>query len=345
VSGCLAGPVAVDRFAGSIPGPPTTARERIRILLGLKMAKSDPPLISVCLPVYNTERYVGQAIESILNQTLGDFELLILDDGSTDGSLEVLRRYADRDPRIHLTSRPNKGLAPSLNELVDQSRGEFLARMDADDVALPERFERQVEYLRAHPDCVLVGSRVRLIDPDGDPLCDWCKLQDHESLDAIFLRGERSTEISHPAIIMRRDAVLAVGKYRPFEVIEDVDLFLRLAERGRIANLPEVLLQYRIHASNISKAKSYHQAIDRVWPEITRDARRRRNLPELADPPAAPVPPRTDQTPVEEREKWAWWALGAGHLVTARKHAHWVLSRAPLSPRSWKLMYCVMRGH
>jgi glycosyltransferase involved in cell wall biosynthesis len=309
---------------------------------------SDPPLISVCMPVYNAERYIAQAVESILDQMLGDFEFLILDDGSTDGSLEILRRYADQDPRIRLTSRPNKGLVPSLNELIDQSRGEFLARMDADDVARPERFAWQVEYLRAHPECVLVGSRVRLVDPEGDPLCDWCTMQEHEAIDSSYLRGERITAVSHPSVMMRRDAVLAVGKYRPFEVIEDIDLFLRLAEYGRIANLPEVLLHYRIHASNISKAASYHDTIDRVYVEVVRDARRRRNLPEASDSPdgsAAPKSPRIDPTPAEERAKWAWWALGAGYLKTARKHARWVLSRAPLSPRSWKLMYCTLRGH
>ena len=112
---------------------------------------SDSPLISVCMPVYNAERYAVAAIESILGQTLGDFEFLILDDGSTDSSLEILRRYAGLDPRIRVTSRPNRGVAASLNELVNQSRGEFLARMDADDIAVPERFARQVEYLRAAP--------------------------------------------------------------------------------------------------------------------------------------------------------------------------------------------------
>jgi glycosyltransferase involved in cell wall biosynthesis len=310
------------------------------------MAKSDPPLISVCMPVYNAERYVAQAIESILNQTLGDFEFLILDDGSTDGSLEVLRRYAGRDPRIRLTSRPNKGLGATRNELVDQARGEFLACMDADDVALPPRFARQVDYLRAHPECVLVGSKVRLIDPEGDPLCDWCTEQEHEVLDARLLGGERTTAISNPSVMMRRDAVLTVGNYRLLQLLEDNDLFLRLAEYGRLANLPEVLLQYRIHASNISNNASWHDAMDRVLPEIIRDARRRRNLPEAGDPPisAAPGPPRTDPTPMEEREKWAWWALGSGNIKTARKHASWVLSRALLSPRSWKLMYCVWRG-
>jgi glycosyltransferase involved in cell wall biosynthesis len=303
------------------------------------------PLISVLLPVHNAAPYVAESIESILGQTLGDFELLILDDGSTDGSLEVLRRYARRDPRIRLTSRPNKRVAASLNELIDQARGEYLARMDADDVALPERFERQVAYLRAHPECVLVGSRVRLIDPDGNPLCDWCILQDHEEIDAVFMRAEMSTVISHPVIMMRRDDMLAVGKYREFSAICDNDLFLRLAERGRITNLPEVLLLYRVHPGNNSTAPLWRNTVEWVYVQMVRDARRRRGLPEAGDPTTtsgqrAPVEPA-----VREREKWAWWALSSGHLATARKHARWVLAREPFSPRSWKLTYCVLRGH
>jgi len=312
------------------------------------MRTNAPPLISVCMPVHNAERYVAEAVESILGQTLGDFEFLILDDGSTDGSLGILRRYAGRDPRIRLTSRPNKGLVASLNELIDQSRGEFLARMDADDVALPERFTRQVEYLRAHPECVLVGCRVRLIDPEGDPLSEWCTQQDHEAIEAHYLRGERSAAIAHPSFMMRRDAVLAIGRYRPLEVIEDIDLIVRLAEYGRIANMPEVLLQYRIHSGNMSKTRSFQDKIDQTYREVLRDARRRRNLPEAEEPPGGPAPParpRIAAPPTEEWEMWAWWALGSGYVKTARKHARRVLARAPFSLRSWRLMYCVLRGH
>ena len=300
------------------------------------------PLISVCLPVHNAQRYVAQAIESILNQTLKDFEFLILDDGSSDGSLDIIHRYAERDERIRVTSRANRGLVTSLNELIDQARGQFLARMDADDIALPERFCSQADYLLANPDHVLVGSRVRVIDSDGDPLCDWCTLEDQEALDACFLQCERNTPISHPALMMRRDAVLAVGKYRPFDAIEDIDLFLRLSEYGRVSNLPQILLKYRIHASNISKAPSYHKTIDRVYGEIVRDARRRRNLPEI---PAMPESPRVETSLLAERTNWVWWALGSGHVRTARKHARWVLANAPFSFRSWKLMYCSLRGY
>lgn len=301
------------------------------------------PLISVLMPVYNAGRYVADAVESVLSQTLGDFEFLILDDGSTDDSLGALRRYEGRDPRIRLIARPNRGVSASLRELVEQSRGALLARMDADDVALPDRFARQAEYLRAHPDCVLVGSRVLVIDPEGDPLCDWCTEQGHEAIEARYLRAERVTPISHPSVMMRREAVLNAGNYRPY-ALEDVDLFLRLGERGRLVNLPEVLLRYRIHAGNVSKTAAYHDRIDGEFREIVRAARQRRGLPE-ADGPPPPPRPRVDPTPTEEREKWAWWALGAGHLATARKHARWVLAHAPLSPRSWKLMYCVSRGY
>jgi hypothetical protein len=146
----------------------------------------------------------------------------------------------------------------------------------------------------------------------------------------------------HPAIMMRREAVLAIGKYRPFEVIEDIDLFLRLAEYGRIANRPEVLLQYRTHANNISKAASYHEAIRRVYGEIVRDARRRRNLPEVPiPPPPEPGPPETRRA---ELEKWAWWALGSGQVRSARKYVRRLLAAAPFSPRSWRVAYCAARG-
>ena len=286
----------------------------------------DSPLISVCMPVYNAQRFVGKAVESILNQTLGNFEFLILDDGSADGSLEILRDYARRDSRICLRNRGNKGLVTSLNEMIDIARGEFIARMDGDDIAMPDRFQRQVDFLRTHPECVLLGSRVRLIDEDGDPLCEWCTMEEHESIDSFYLQGECGTAMSHPSIMMRRDAVLAIGKYRPFESIEDIDLFLRLAEYGRIANTPEVLLEYRVHATNLSSSVSYHKMVERDYAEMIRDARRRRDLPELPNPPKAepilpdaePLPLRTEQ---DEIAKLAWWALGSGYVHTARKHA------------------------
>jgi glycosyltransferase involved in cell wall biosynthesis len=300
------------------------------------------PVISVCMPVYNAERYVAEAVESILNQTFGDFEFLIVDDGSTDGSLEVLRDYAGRDRRIRLTSRPNKGLVATLNELVEQSRGRLLARMDADDVALPERFARQVEYLRSHPECLVVGCRVWEIDPEGDTIGEYPTLEDHEAIDAFHFRI-RGPALIHPSVMMRRDAVLVVGGYRHFLIGEDVDLLLRLAERGRLARVPEFLLNYRTHEASYSRSPTAWERSYRVLCEILTDAYRRRELP-VTLPPPPDQPPR--EAPRLERDRaWAWRSLLSGHPRTARKYARRVLARRPFSPDSWKLMYCTLRGH
>ena len=303
-----------------------------------------PPLISVCLPVYNAERYVAEAVESILVQTLGDFEFLIIDDGSTDGSRRILEGYAARDPRIRLTSRANRGLVATLNELIDQARGEFLARMDADDLALPERFRRQVDYLRAHPECSVVGSRAQLIDPDGDPLCDWFTHQPHEVIDTLLRRGEPvGSVLCHSSVLMRRDAVLAVGKYRDFTIGEELDLFLRLAESSRLAILPEVLLKYRHHPQSYTHGPLQNARRHDCRRDIVADARRRRNLPPLPAPAPAAVPGAL-RAAASEQENWVWWALGAGHVSTARKHAWRSFARSPWAPRCWKLLYCALRG-
>jgi glycosyltransferase involved in cell wall biosynthesis len=294
------------------------------------------------MPVYNAERYVAEAIESILGQTLGDFEFLIIDDGSTDGSLRILEGYAASDPRIRLTSRENRGLVATLNELIDQARGEFLARMDADDIALPERFHRQVDYLRAHPECVVVGCRVRLIDPDGDPLCDWFTEQPHKVIDTLLLRGEPvGSVLCHSSVLMRRDAVLAVGKYREFAIGEELDLFLRLAESSRLAILPEVLLKYRHHEASFTHDPLRWDLRHDYRRAIVQDARRRRGLPPAPAEPELPA----SQAESSGQENWVWWALGSGHMNTARKHAWRAVARNPFAIRSWRLLYCALRGH
>jgi glycosyltransferase involved in cell wall biosynthesis len=301
------------------------------------------PVISVCMPVYNVAKYLDRAIGSILNQSFEDFEFLMADDGSTDGSVRILERYAALDPRIRLICRPHKGLAPTLQELVEEARGEFIARMDGDDIALPERFQKQVEYLLANPDCVLVGSRVWEADSDGDPVGEYITLPDHDEIDAFHFQL-RGPGLVHPSVMMRRDAVLAVGSYRNV-AIEDLDLFLRLAEHGRLARLPDFLLIYRIHYSNYSRSEAARERSYRVLTEILTDTFRRRNLPEDMPPPEAIclVPP-VKLTP-ERDNALGWRALSSGHVRTARKYARRLLAKRPLWPASWKLAYCSIRGY
>ena len=228
-----------------------------------------------------------------------------------------------------------------MNELIDQARGEFIARMDADDVAMPERFGRQVDYLREHPECIVVGCRARVIDSDGDPLCDWFTEHPHEVIDALHLRGEMGSVICHPSVMMRREAVLAAGKYREHLPLgEEHDLFLRMAEMGRLAILPEPLLRYRNHPDSFTHTPFRMALRHRVAGEIIADARRRRNLPPEPLPPEPPAKPSTNN-----RANWVWWALSSGHVRTARKHAWRIVAEAPFSRHSWKLMFCAIRGY
>jgi glycosyltransferase involved in cell wall biosynthesis len=201
------------------------------------------PTVSILLPFYNARRYLAGAARSMLVQTFEDFELLLMDDGSSDGSKAIADELAAKDRRVRVISGPNKGRSRTLNEGIALAQGEFIARMDADDLSLPTRLQRQVEYLREHPECVCVGTRVTLIDPYDSPLSTPEHKLTHDEIDAELLRGI-GWAIVHPAATMRTDAVRRVGGYRAqFNDSEDLDLFLRLGEVGRLANLPEPLVQ------------------------------------------------------------------------------------------------------
>ena len=307
------------------------------------------PLVSVIMPAYNADRYVDEAVESVLAQTFGDFEFLIVDDGSTDRSRAILEGYAARDRRISLVSRPNTGYLVALNEMVDRAEGEFLARMDADDVCRPDRFERQVRHLHAHPDCVAVGSAVEIIDPDGDALGVWNRdVLSHEQIDSAHLATRRGAVICHPSAMMRAAAVRALGGYRPeYDTAEDFDLFLRMAERGRLANLEEPLLKYRMHPASVCHTRSARQGILVIRSAAEAFRRRGRSVPETFGPPIQEEDAsagRVDVDLVGLRRTWGWWALGYGNVPAARKHARFCVARRPLSKESWGLLLCAIRG-
>jgi glycosyltransferase involved in cell wall biosynthesis len=303
---------------------------------------SHAPLISVCMPVYNAERYLAEAVESILAQTYRDFEFIIIDDGSTDRSLAILERYAAQDARIRLSSRPNAGLVVRLNEMVAEARSDIIAQMHADDIAMPDRLARQLDFLNAHPEVVVVGCRILTIDCDGDPIAEFCTVQTHEEIDRPHL-GAGGGVICHPSATIRADAIRAVGGYRAeYWPAEDMDLWLRLAEIGRLANLPEMLLKYRQHLESTSSAK--YAALREQTQAGAIDAHRRRGLPLPSDW----EPLKKNDHPTDSQvhlQKWAWWALGAGNLRTARKYAVRSLRSNPLSLHNWKLVACSLRGY
>ncbi|MBH5321825.1 glycosyltransferase [Aurantiacibacter sediminis] len=223
---------------------------------------SPSPALSVAMSVYNGERFLAPAIQSVLDQTLGDFEFLILDDGSTDSSRAIIEEFAKRDARIKPILRENRGLVASLNQLLGTATAPIVARMDADDICHPERFAKQIAFLAAHPDHGVVGSWSEDIDEHDRP---WPTAGvDHaltnEEMQAVAARGGQL--LVHPAVMYRKDIVLGVGGYHAaFRHCEDYDLWLRLASETKMANLPERLLRYRHYAEQVSKKYVTEQTV------------------------------------------------------------------------------------
>ncbi len=208
---------------------------------------SKKPLISVIMSVYNEERYLQDAIDSILAQTVSDFELIIVDDGSTDRTREILSGY--RDPRIQvLFNDENCGLTVNLNRALDVAEGIFIARMDGDDIAYPNRLEKELEYLKRHPELMLISCRTKTF---GDQ-----NLQSDITGSSEYLRCRMLVRpvLAHPGFMARREVFRELGyQYdESFRQAQDYDLAARLTRRYSIGICPEVLLEYRAHEGQVS---------------------------------------------------------------------------------------------
>ena len=207
------------------------------------------PRVSVLLPAYNEEGFLEQAVESILGQTESSFELILVDDGSTDGSRTLLERLAATDQRIKLIHQPHKGIVAALNRGMREASGRYVARMDADDLAHPKRLELQAKYLDLHPDTGMVGSRVEYLGDAGRNrglalFVEWCNsLTDSRDID---LYRFVETPFVHPSVMFRRELSERLGTYRDGPFPEDYELWLRWLEGGvGMAKLEETLLSWR----------------------------------------------------------------------------------------------------
>lgn len=214
------------------------------------------PRVSVVMPVYNGERYLPEAVESVLHQTFDDFEFIIVDDCSTDDTKAILESY--RDSRIvHIRNRENLGLTRSLNLALDAARGEYIARMDADDFSLSSRFARQVEFLDANPQVGVVGSAVREIGVDGN-VCGVLRYPVHHFYLVWCLTFYNP--LVHPSTIMRSSIVKEVGGYnREMICAQDYDLWWKMSRVSCLANLQDVLLLLRRHQDSITFARAKQQ--------------------------------------------------------------------------------------
>lgn len=214
------------------------------------MLKSNP-LVSVLMPAYNAEKYIAAAIESILKQTFSDFELIIINDGSTDQTPEIIEEYSQKDSRvIVLKNEKNLGICSALNRGLENARGIYLARMDADDWSYPERLKLQLDFLQDHPEVVIVGGMIEVCDQDLRVLNRRSyPLTDEEIRKKIL----RLNPFAHPATFYRLETAKKVGGYNPHLVlVEDYDFYFRLGNYGKFGNLPQTILKLRTYPASYS---------------------------------------------------------------------------------------------
>lgn len=297
------------------------------------------PVVSVILPVFNSQPYLAAAVSSILGQTFRDFEMIAIDDGSTDRSLEILREFERRDERIRVISRPNTGIVGALNDAIDAASGLYLARMDADDIAMPERFAMQVEFLERHASVVAVGTHWELFDDDGRLIHIQRVPSDDASMQFAAMRG--ATPFCHPAVMLRATAMREVGGYDPTtELAEDLDLALRLGEVGELANIDRVLMRIRLSDRSLSGSRASEQQ-EMQREVVLRAAERRGCAFEFAEDMA--WRPSTDRSSrFKFHLKYGWWAFRLGKHETARVYARRAIATMPWRLGGWKLWRSVM---
>lgn len=287
------------------------------------------PRISVVMSVYNGERFLRHAVDSILAQTFRDFEFIVVDDGSTDGTAEILMGYTD--PRLHVVRQENIGLIGSLNRAVDIASGKYIARMDSDDISLPRRLELQLEWLDNNPRLAVLGTQVKEIDEAGDTIRRHYYPRGSDAIEQALFRG--ATALCHGTVLFRRACFEMVGGYRqPFEHAEDYDLWLRLIERYDMENLAEILYRKRLNLDGVS-FQSYFRHQRNAARALECARRRRAGLAE--SPTLPPDSPPTDR-------EWGdyHWHLGIGYadlgdLGKARTQLRSAISHAPTDPHIW----------
>lgn len=313
------------------------------------------PLVSVIMPVYNGEKYLAEAIESILAQTFTDFELLIVDDGSTDDSAAIIRSYEERESRIRFFQLPrNMGMADARNHGIAAARGDYIAGMDCDDISLPLRLEKQVNFLLAHPEIGGVGTCADVVDEDATSLLyHYIVSQQHALILLNWFIGE---SFLGAASMFRREYIDAIGGYEPGRrVVDDLNLLARLFSQTdiQLANLPDFLYLYRRYELVRQKHRgSYIKTQDRLL--------KKRMLAELWDDVPEDTLDRFHQ--LRLLKKLNWFERRATkrdllRLIDSIIDAHWVApDDRPLlieatnrrleqaSPRIWQ-QFCHWRRH
>ena len=215
------------------------------------------PLISVLLCTYNDEKYIYKAVKSILDQTFEDFEFIIINDGSTDKTLDILKQFDDK--RLILIDKPNTGLTDSLNLGVSKAKSNWIARMDGDDISIKTRFEEQIKYI--DDNVAVIGTQCKFIDEEGNQIATVSLPLTHNE---ILKKGTSfRTMFIHPSVLINKELLLKSGGYDDYiNSAEDLDLWLKLSHYGKLVNLDSVLLEYRMHQNKISITKRKDQLLN-----------------------------------------------------------------------------------
>lgn len=212
-------------------------------ICGLRRMKQNKPLVSVIVPVKNAGKFAGDAIQSILDQTYKNWEMIVVDDGSSDETGKILKRFARKDPRITvITHKESKGIGASLNLSLTKIKGKFIARMDGDDVSLPNRLDVQVAFLQNNPRIVAVGGQAEMIDGEGEIFAYKHFPTDPQKLREMIMW---MVPIQHPIMMTRASAYKKCRYDESYQTAEDVELFMQLLQYGEFGNVPEVVYQYR----------------------------------------------------------------------------------------------------
>lgn len=289
------------------------------------------------MPVFNCERYVSQSIESILNQTLGDFEFLIINDGSTDGSLKIIEQYAKSDSRIRILTKLNGGIVSALNMGLDNASGEMIARMDSDDLCHPGRFEAQFDYLKEHPEVCLLGTASEYVDPVGRRLKAFYPPENHDDIIARLLVGDGAAMI-HPTLMGPVSTWRNAGGYRKeYNFVEDYDFYIRASRLGKLANLKIPFLLNRLHfrSTNHTLANEQHRLTNILCCKYRLES----GLTETFT-----VQSRSNyQTKVDFHRQWALWAVEGNELNTALRHAFWAMTKGPISTKNRNCFFYVLK--
>ena len=244
--------------------------------------------IDVLIPAYNAEATVEEAIGSIQRQTVRDIRIIVVNDGSSDGTGTRLHAMAASDPNLVVIDTPNRGIVAALNHALSEATAPIIARHDADDIAFPDRFERQLAYLDAHPDCIALGADAHHIDADGRRTGYTTAFGGPVRWNAGALPA-LEPYLMHPFLMMRREAIVAAGGYRYVFHAEDADLYWQLLSQGRLHNLPDVLGEYRVHAGSVSSVSVHNGRVAAVYAELAAMSfqRREAGVPDLTFPAEA----------------------------------------------------------